>query len=88
MKILSIFLLACASTVAQAEVFKCTDQLGKIHYQSKSCQPTATERHLDIKTDPVKEAEGKVKMEALQTEYDGNKARQIEAEKQSFMQNN
>ena len=56
MRIVSILLLACISTVAQAEVFKCTDKLGKTVYQSKHCQAVEKGRQLDIKTDPAKEA--------------------------------
>ena len=83
MRILSIAVLACASTVAQGEVFKCMDSLGKTNYQSKPCQTAVKERQLPIKSDPDKEVQGKAKMDALQKEYDANKAAQIAAEKEA-----
>lgn len=84
----SILLLTCASTMAQAEVFKCTDQSGKTVYQSKPCQKAAKEQQLDIKSDPVQEAEAKAKLEALRSEQDAKKALQLQADKEAAEQKN
>jgi len=76
--ILTAMVLLCHT--AAAEVFKCTDQSGKTVYQSKPCQTVAKEQQLDIKADPVKEAEGKAKLQALRSEQDAKKSR-LQAEK-------
>jgi len=85
MKILSILLLICTSGIVQAQVFKCTDKLGKINYQAVPCQTLENGKQLQIKGNPGKEAEGKVKMQALQAEYDGKKAKQAQLENQAVL---
>jgi hypothetical protein len=79
MLILTAMVLVCHT--AAAEVFKCTNQSGKTVYQPKPCQTEGKERLLDIKADPVKEAAGKAKLEALRSEQDAKKASRLQAEK-------
>jgi len=85
MKKIAYLCLFCASLTVQADVFKCTGKSGKALYQSKPCEAAGQGRQLDIKVDPVKEAQGRVKMEALDQEYNQNKLKQAE---QANQQNN
>ena len=78
MKKLFYFLLPCVSLAVQAEVFKCTDNFGKASYQSKPCQETGKGRQLDIKVDPVKEAQGRAMREALDHNYDETRRKELE----------
>jgi len=78
MKKLCYLVLLFASLTAQADVFKCTDKFGKAAYQSKPCQEAGKGRQLDIKVDPVKEAQGRAMMEALDHEYTQRKQKESE----------
>ncbi len=84
MKVLTFILLACLATAANAQVYKCVDKQGKTNYQGKPCQVSAKEEHLEIKSDPAKESEAKAKMQMLQSEYDTQKARESQEEKQNI----
>lgn len=88
MKILPFLLITSLSPMVQAEVFKCTDSQGKTNYQAKPCAATVKQQHMSIKSDPAKEAEAKTKLQAIESEYEQNKARQQEAEKQAFIERN
>jgi hypothetical protein len=76
MKIALLVLLVSLSAVANADVFKCSDQQGKINYQAKPCEIAEKGKQLPIKPDPEKEAEAKIKMQSLQAEYDNNKLKE------------
>jgi hypothetical protein len=73
------FLLPCLSLTAQAEVFKCPDKFGQPSYQSKPCEKDGQGRQLDIKVDPIKEAQGRAKREALDHDYDEGKRKELES---------
>ena len=85
MKKLFYLLLPCVSLTVNAEVFKCADKFGKAAYQSKPCQEAGKGKQLDIKADPVKEAQGKAMREALDRDYDQSKQKEAE---QANLQNN
>ncbi len=78
MKKLCYLLLCCISLTVHAEVFKCADKFGKAAYQSKPCQEAGKGQQLDIKVDPVKEAQGRAMREALDRNYDLIKQKESE----------
>lgn len=73
---------------ATAEVFKCIEKHGKTSYQSKPCQTAVKELQLNIQSDPEKEAEAKAKLQAIQAEYEAEKAAKQESEKQEAAERN
>lgn len=78
-----LFLFLClGSANSDAEVFKCIEKNGKTVYQATPCAVAAKEQQLDIKSDPAKEAEAKVKLEAIQSEYDSRKAAREKVDKE------
>lgn len=89
MKTAPFLLLVCLPAVVHAEVFKCTDKFGKASYQASPCRQSDNEKQLTInKLTPVQAEEAQAKLQALQVEYEENKARQIDAEKQALKQQN
>ncbi len=75
MRVLILMVMALCCHAANAEVFKCIGKAGKTVYQEKPCEAAVKEQLMDIKADPVKEAEAKARLEALEME---NKARREE----------
>ncbi len=81
MRIVILLALALSSPMVHAEVYKCIGSGGKTSYQARPCQTATKEQQLDIKSDPVKEAEAKAKLESVRSEYESRKAARAEAEK-------
>ena len=81
MRMLIFLLLTAISASATADVFKCTGKYGQTTYQNSPCAESTKEKQLDIKFDPVKEAEAKAKLEAIRGEYEAKKAAKEEEEK-------
>lgn len=82
MKKIVYLLLSCVSLSVHADVFKCVDKFGKPAYQSKPCQEVGKGQQLDIKVDPVKEAQGRAMREVLDRDYDQSKQKEMEQSNQ------
>jgi hypothetical protein len=83
------FLLLALSDCLAAEVFKCTDKIGKTLYQSKPCANAAQGKQLQINgPTAAEEAQAKAKFQALEAEYDANRTKRQAAEKQELEQRN
>jgi hypothetical protein len=88
MRIIILMMLALSYQSADADVFKCTGQAGKTVYQEKPCQAAVKVQQLDIKGDPAKEAEAKVRLETLEAENGARRAERLKAEKEAATQRN
>ena len=88
MRVLIFLFWVTLSVSAGADVFKCTGKYGQTTYQSSPCAPSKKEQQLDIKFDPVKEAEAKAKLEAIRREYEAQEAAKIQKEQALAAQRN
>lgn len=86
MKALAGLGLLLMVTTASAEVFKCVDAKGRILYQATACAVTAQQKKLEIVVDPEMEAQALKQYQALQAEYDLNKAEKQQAEQKAAEQ--
>jgi regulator of protease activity HflC (stomatin/prohibitin superfamily) len=73
---------------SSAEVFKCIGKNGAVSYQPSPCQAAIKQQQLEIKSDPVKDAEAKAKLEQVRSEYEIRKSAQQEADKLAAEQRN
>ncbi|MGY6275343.1 DUF4124 domain-containing protein [Methylomonas sp. MgM2] len=86
MRVLIFLFLAMISVSALADVFKCIGKYGQATYQNSPCSASKKEQQLDIKFDPVKEAEAKAKLEAIRSEYETKKAERLKEEEEQRSQ--
>lgn len=88
MRILTLLILSAFSHTSSAEVYKCVGKNGTVTYQPNPCTSAIKQQQLEIKTDPAKDAEAKVRLEEVRNEYENRKAAQQEAEKVAAEQRN
>lgn len=88
MRTLTLIILTLLCQPSSAEVFKCVGKNGTVSYQPSPCQAAVKQQQLEIKSDPVKDAEAKAKLDQVRGEYETRKAARQEAEKQATEQRN
>lgn len=86
MRVLILAAMVFGSHAANAEIFKCIGKAGKTDYQEKPCEAAAKAQVMDIKADPVKEAEAKARLEALQMEHDARREERLQEEEDAATQ--
>lgn len=81
MRVLMVMMLFWLCLPANAEVYKCVGKNGAVSYQPTPCSSAIKQEQIPITTNPVKEEEARLRLDAVRSEYESRKHDQQEAEK-------